>query len=247
MTVNTNSATAVGTLNFNDSTPVIGSLTGNGNVVLNNPAGTTLTIGNANTNTTFSGVISQGAVAGGITKVGSGTLTLNGPNTYTGATTVNEGILQTTVAAGTPFSTGAVVLNSGTFSLRSQHNGEHRGIEYRHPGGRQQVTYGGGAHLALNKGLNISLTLTAGNASASGQVLVRSGKGTLDLPANGTGGANLGVNESFLVNGTAPPTTAGIVNPVDRRPEQRYVRDRRFSDLRERRRVRAGQLRRHEF
>ena len=59
VTVNTNSATAVGTLNFNDSTPVIGSLTGNGNVVLNKSTGTTLTIGNANTNTAFSGVISQ--------------------------------------------------------------------------------------------------------------------------------------------------------------------------------------------
>ena len=87
VTVNTNTTTAIGTLNFNDATPTIGSLAGSGSVVLNNAAGTTLTTGNA-TSTTFFGIISQGAAASGLVVQGTGTFTLSGANTYSGGTTV---------------------------------------------------------------------------------------------------------------------------------------------------------------
>ncbi|MBN1688446.1 MAG: autotransporter domain-containing protein [Candidatus Omnitrophica bacterium] len=48
---------------------------------------------NQTTNGTYANVISG---SGGLTKTGAGTLTLSGANTYTGATTVNEGILSVT-------------------------------------------------------------------------------------------------------------------------------------------------------
>jgi autotransporter-associated beta strand protein len=71
----------------------IGSLTGSGSVVTNNVANTvggTLTVGRLNTSTTYSGVISG---LGGLTKEGSGNLTLAAAQTYTGATTINAGTL----------------------------------------------------------------------------------------------------------------------------------------------------------
>ena len=57
-------------------------------------AGATLTTGGNNTSTTFSGVIQDGAGVTGLTKVGTGTFTLTGANTYTGGTTISAGTLQ---------------------------------------------------------------------------------------------------------------------------------------------------------
>lgn len=65
-----------------------GSIEGAGNYVL---GASTLTTGSLNTSTQVDGVIS--GTGGGLTKVGTGTLTLTGANTYTGATTVSAGTL----------------------------------------------------------------------------------------------------------------------------------------------------------
>jgi len=70
----------------------VGALTGNGNITGSAASGNaTLTVGSLNTDTTFSGVISDKQTKLALTKVGAGSLTLSGPNTYTGATTISGG------------------------------------------------------------------------------------------------------------------------------------------------------------
>ena len=82
--------TVNGALRFFASS-TIGSLAGGGSVDMQ---GLNLTLGGDNTSTTFSGVYS----GGGLTKDGTGTMTLSGANTYTGATTVSDGALEAGVA-----------------------------------------------------------------------------------------------------------------------------------------------------
>ena len=90
-----------------------------------------LTVGTTNLSTTLSGIIADGGAGGGtggsLVKVGGGTLTLAGANTYTGGTTVNEGslIVNGSVASGVTMNGGTVggsgsvaglVVNSGTIA-----------------------------------------------------------------------------------------------------------------------------------
>jgi autotransporter-associated beta strand protein len=84
---------------FRSAAPVIGSLEGLGQVVLGNAvtpaANTTLTVGEDDTDSAFYGRITQNAGrVGSLVKAGAGTFTLGGENTYTGATTVEDGELR---------------------------------------------------------------------------------------------------------------------------------------------------------
>ena len=73
-----------------------GGLTGSGNLILTNTAGTAvaLSVGANNASTTYSGVLSDNATGAALIKLGSGMLTLTGSSTYTGLTTITGGTLQ---------------------------------------------------------------------------------------------------------------------------------------------------------
>ena len=58
-----------------------------------------------------SGILS--GVGGSLTKVGDGTLTLSGANTYTGGTYVSGGILVIANSSGSGSGTGTVTVESG--------------------------------------------------------------------------------------------------------------------------------------
>ncbi|MDQ8208668.1 autotransporter-associated beta strand repeat-containing protein [Coraliomargarita sp. SDUM461003] len=80
-----------GVLDLNDFDNSIGSLSGgNATKGLVDLGTATLTTGSNDMSTNYAGVIYG---TGGVTKVGTGTMTLDGENTYTGATTVTEGSL----------------------------------------------------------------------------------------------------------------------------------------------------------
>jgi autotransporter-associated beta strand protein len=87
-----------------------GSIEGAGNYVL---GANTLTTGSLNTSTQVDGVIS--GAGGGLTKVGTGTLTLTGTNTYGGATTISAGTLA--ISGFGSISSSSVVTVDATFDI----------------------------------------------------------------------------------------------------------------------------------
>ena len=91
----------------------LGSIEGDGNLITyyDEP----VQIGSNNLTTTFSGVISGSAA---IVKLGTGTLTLSGANTYTATTTLNAGALKVGNRIGSATGTGAVSVDAGTLGGR---------------------------------------------------------------------------------------------------------------------------------
>jgi autotransporter-associated beta strand protein len=88
----------------------VGSLAGGFDVALGSA---TLTTGNDNTSTAYSGILSG---SGGFMKAGNGTFTLAGPNTYSGRTTISGGTLA--LSGSGSIGTGGLDLGtSGIFDL----------------------------------------------------------------------------------------------------------------------------------
>ncbi|HET6409573.1 MAG TPA: autotransporter-associated beta strand repeat-containing protein [Chthoniobacteraceae bacterium] len=161
-------ATNGGTVNFLTAAPSLANLSGlGGTIVLGNTAGpvnTTLTVGSNNSSSTFAGVIAQapGAV-GSLTKVGTGTLTLSGANTYTGNTAINGGSIVFEVA-GTQTILGSI---SGVGSITKSGPGSLTLTGVNSYAGTTTVTEG-------------TLNITNSANTATGELAIRNGA-TLNL------------------------------------------------------------------
>src|SRR5439155_9564853 len=127
-----------------------------------------LTTGGDNTSTTFSGVIQDGAGVTGLTKVGTGTFTLTGANTYTAGTTISAGTLQIG-SGGTAGSVAGNIVNNAALTFNRS----------------DALTYAGvisGAGTVTKSGAG-TLTLT-GDSTYTGTTTVSAG--TLQLGNSGT-------------------------------------------------------------
>jgi autotransporter-associated beta strand protein len=185
-----------GTLDINGLNISIASLAGDtattGGLITNSPLGgaVTLTIGDA-TNSAFGGAITNNVGSPlNLTKQGSGTLTLTGPNSYSGATTVANGsIILTGVGAisasgALNLSGASAVFNPSGITRSSLTIGSLAGVA------GSSVTLDGKTLVAGADGTN---TTFGGVISGAAAVLTKQGGGTLTLSGTSTygGGTNL--------------------------------------------------------
>lgn len=123
----------------------------------------------------------------GLTKTGTGTLTLTGGNSYSGGTTITDGTLS--LGSGTALGTGAVTLTGGTLNLNGQ-------------------TVGNNITLAAGL-LNGAGTLNGTVSGAS--VLTKSGVGTLTLNGNNTYAGGTTLSAGTLIAGSDTALGSGAV------------------------------------
>jgi fibronectin-binding autotransporter adhesin len=199
----------------------IGSLAGAGSVTNNSSSrAATLTTGGDNTSTTYSGVMANGSSkALGLTKTGTGRLSLSGVNTYTGATSITGGTLALT-GSGSINSTSGITLNGGTL-MQDSSTPLNRTITFTSGaiGGTGAYTGNmspGSVHIAPGDGgagtFAISGNLTMASASVldfdlstvggSNDLLTMTGALTLDGTLNVSApGGGLGSGQYTLISG----------------------------------------------
>jgi len=205
-----------GALKINGNDSSIGSLAGTGIVRNENATGATLTTGGDNSSTTFSGILQDGAGGGtfGLTKVGSGTMTLTGANQHTGTTTLNAGtlVLGNASAAGT----GTISQTDGTSLLRLNTTGTvTNAMSLYNVESLQDVTLSGNI-TAFNTTYDIATgttTTLSGDISGSGGV-TKEGLGTLVLEGTNTYTGTTDINAgTLLINASnAGATSAYEIN-----------------------------------
>jgi fibronectin-binding autotransporter adhesin len=176
-----------------------------GNVTLGSA---TLTVGVSNASTAYGGAISG---AGGVTKAGSGQWTLSGANSYTGATTINEGTLVAGAANTLSPGSAVTVATGGTLNL----NNFSQTIASL--AGSGTVNFGSAFPTVLSTGGSNASTTFSGLITGVGQ-LTKTGSGTMILSGNNSYDGNTNVNGgTLLVNGqtgsnSGTGTTSVFVN-----------------------------------
>jgi len=161
----------------------VGSIEGAGTYFLGSK---TLTVGLNNLSTVVSGTIADGGIAGGVggmlIKEGTGTLTLTGPNTYSGGTALNAGILA--VNGDGNLGTGALSFNGGALEALS-------GIT-----SAKTISIAGGGAVFLADGGTSSIL--SGSISGVGS-FAKIGHGTLTLTGSNTYSGGTALDNGALI------------------------------------------------
>jgi fibronectin-binding autotransporter adhesin len=170
-----------GTLDLNGRSVTLGALTGSsGGTITTGVAGSATLTSTAATSSNYAGAITNGSGTTAFTKQGSGTLTLSGNNSYTGGTTISDGVLAlgSANAVGT---SGTIAFGGGTLQYSASNTTDYSS---------RFSTAASQAYEIDTNGQNVTL---ASPLTSSGGTLTKFGTGTLTLSGNNsyTGGTTI--------------------------------------------------------
>lgn len=180
--------------------------------ILTSNAGSTsiLTIGNNDQTSTFSGVIRGGSGTLSIRKIGAGTLTLSGANTYEGDTVISAGTLKYGATNAIP-GFGNVVFNPPSGAATLDLSGFSAAIN-------GLSNSGAGASVIDNSVIGGPLTLTIGANNAGGDFggVIKNTAGVMAVSKTGTGqlllsGANTYSGGTSVLQGTLKTAGSGVL------------------------------------
>ncbi len=194
------------TLDVNSLNATVNGLSGTGTITNSQGTSVTFSAGGYDQTSTFGGVIQEGSTNNSklaLTKIGTGTLTLSGANTYSGSTIVSGGTLKLGSASAIPFGTGkGNVTVNGTLDL----SGASININGLLGTGTVTNSISSGTAI-LTAGDNDQTSTFAGSiqnsAGNGGVALTKIGAGTLTLSgSNSYSGATL-ISSGTLAVGSA--------------------------------------------
>lgn len=208
----------VGALQDSATTNINGRIT-------NSVASTTSTLTvNQSSNTTFDGIIENGSGSVALVKSGAGNLTLNGANTFTGVTTIQNGKIiigggNDRLAVGSALTLGSVS-NAGVLVLGDGTNARNQTLAGLSSTGLGGAVVGNAAAnstltLAISSGTNtFGGSLGGVGTNENNLTLTKTGTGTLELTSASTfTGATNANGGTILVSNTAALGSAGrIIN-----------------------------------
>jgi autotransporter-associated beta strand protein len=182
----------------------INGLTGGSTAVVSNNSGVkTLTIGNNNASGNFSGVLKSSGGSLALTKVGSGTEILSGTSTYTGATSLDGGIINF-AALNNLGNNGPIVFGGGTLQYAASNTAD---ISTR------PVTMGPGGGAIDTNGNNVTFALSFGGSGAGGLTKIGAGSLTLLGANNNYAGPTTITTDTLIIgNAGALPSGGAVVN-----------------------------------
>ncbi|MBK8095116.1 MAG: autotransporter-associated beta strand repeat-containing protein [Verrucomicrobiaceae bacterium] len=173
----------------------VGSLTGptatTGGMITNSSGSATLTVGDT-TSTTYAGLITNSTSPLALTKVGSGTLTLPGVNTYTGITTINNGVISIGVMSSSTRAGGIGIAAASATNLVISN-------------GTLRYT---GAATSTDKSFTIQ------GATASSATIDASGTGALTMTAGGLSYGTTNLSRNLILTGSSPSGVVNLFAPV---------------------------------
>ena len=202
-------------LDLNGGNATLGGLAGAGTIDnVNSPAAApTLIVGNDNNSNTFAGTIQNTTGTVSLTKLGNGTQTLTGVNTFSGGTTISAGLLKVTNTTGPDLGSGTITDNSGnglqlgngvtiSNAIVTGSNLEFEDV----PDANATATISGAVSVAGSSqyrvgttGTNSTLVLTGANTSGGTGAIMIVTRGNVVLAGNG----------SMVNNDTTSPLVIG--------------------------------------